>query len=87
MAKLLVNDVHIGNDSELLGDDLNNYKGFFHGEGNEQEEKYYEHGAHFPYKTLYSKLENLKKVLSPSRLEETSKGKALFKFSPISEGY
>ena len=42
-----------------------NYKGVFY--NNDQEIKSYEHGAHFPYFFLYSRLESLIKTLSPER--------------------
>ena len=46
------------------------YKGIFYGDNNEQ--KYYEHGAHFLYKDLCRKLEKVSKQLSPSRRGEVS---------------
>lgn len=46
------------------------YKGIFYGDNNEQ--KYYEHGAHFLYKDLYRRLEKVSKQLSPSRRGEVS---------------
>jgi hypothetical protein len=49
-------------------DVLNNYRGYFANE-DEPEERYFEHGAHFPYKLLVNKLNYLYKSLSPSRRE------------------
>ena len=37
--------------------DIDNYKGYFIENGEEEEKKYYEFGAHFPYKYLYHQLE------------------------------
>jgi hypothetical protein len=77
MVKLVIDEIKIHSDSEtdiVDQENLANYKGYFHNE-EESEEKYYEFGAHFPYKTLFSKLEKLKKSLSPSRIESTPKSK------------
>jgi hypothetical protein len=85
MAKLVVEDIHLSNisDTDIVDqENLNNYKGYFHNE-EETEERYYEHGAHFPYKILFSKLEGLKKTLSPSRVEADAKSKILLKHSPV----
>lgn len=46
-------------------DDLLNYKGKYHAD--EQEEKYFEDGAHFQYVDLYHRLEKLLVKLSPER--------------------
>jgi hypothetical protein len=73
MAKLILsNKIEANQDSEdAMADDdqLNNYKGVFFGEDTEQ--KYYEAGAHFSYKILCRLLENLTKILSPSRKAKT----------------
>jgi hypothetical protein len=57
---------HMEESEEDMIDDLNNYKGVFHNE-EEPEERYYEHGAHFPYQILCRKLEDLMIKLSPER--------------------
>jgi hypothetical protein len=71
MTQLIVNDnINICSDSEneeVNEDDLNNYRGYFH-EQEETEEKYFEHGAHFPYKYLVKKLEEILKI-EPIRRE------------------
>ena len=41
--------------------DIDNYKGYFVENGEEEEKKYYEFGAHFPYKYLYHQLEIIAK--------------------------
>jgi len=41
--------------------DIDNYKGYFIENGEEEEKKYYEFGAHFPYKYLYQQLEIIAK--------------------------
>ena len=38
-------------------DDLLNYRGYFVENGDEEEKKFYEYGAHFPYMYLYQRLE------------------------------
>jgi hypothetical protein len=89
MSKLVVDEVQVGNDSEadlLDGDGLNNYKGYFHNE-QEPEERYYEYGAHFPYKVLQTKLEELRKVVSPSRLDDGPKGRFYNKIRTIQEDH
>ena len=40
-------------------DDLLNYRGYFVENDDEEEKKFYEYGAHFPYKFLYQRLEIL----------------------------
>ena len=42
-----------------LNDNLNEYKGIFYNENEEEEQKFYEGGAHFKYKDLYNILEEL----------------------------
>ena len=46
--------------SESMEEELNDgeYKGRFN-QGEDDETEFYEHGAHFPYKALYSRLEEL----------------------------
>ena len=69
MAKLLLsNNIEANQDSEDAmtdEDHAENYKGVFFGEDTEQ--KYYEAGAHFPFKGLCKILESIIKTLSPSR--------------------
>jgi hypothetical protein len=71
MRQLVVNDeLNIRKDSEngeMNEDELNNYRGHFHAE-EEPEERYYEHGAHFPYKYLFKKMEDFLKN-EPGRRE------------------
>ena len=55
--------------------DLDNnieYKGQFGGDDNEEELQFYEHGAHFKYKALYNKLEQLVNVLQENDLISSS---------------
>ena len=40
-------------------DDLLNYRGYFVENGDDEEKKFYEYGAHFPYMYLYQRLEIL----------------------------
>lgn len=49
--------------------DLNNYKGIYFGGDNEQ--TYFEAGAHFRYKDLCAKLEKLVLSLTPDRRGKT----------------
>jgi hypothetical protein len=69
MAKLVLsNNIEANQDSEdAMADDdqVDNYKGVFFGEDTEQ--KYYESGAHFPFKGLCRILESIVRTLSPSR--------------------
>ena len=44
---------------------IENYKGYFF--NNDQELKYFESGAHFPFEYICSKLDSLIKTLSPER--------------------
>ena len=47
-------------------DDMYNYKGYFVENGEEDEKKFYEFGAHFPYMYLYQRLE----IIAQERKEE-----------------
>jgi hypothetical protein len=49
--------------------DIDNYKGYFIENGEEEEKKYYEFGAHFPYKYLYHQLEIIAKEKEKKRRE------------------
>lgn len=51
----------ITEDKEIYSDKIYNYKGYFSdkADGEEEEIKYYEHGAHFPYSFLFQKVEIL----------------------------
>jgi hypothetical protein len=64
MAREKNRDSHIDND-------LNNYKGIYFGGDNEQ--TYFESGAHFKYKELCAKLEKLVLSLTPDR-----RGKSMY---------
>ena len=55
---LLENDESKEDDIEFK-DDLLNYRGYFVENGDEEEKKFYEYGAHFPYMYLYQRLEIL----------------------------
>ena len=68
-SKLLVsNKVDVNQDSDdAMADDnqVGNYKGVFYGD--ETEQRYYEGGAHFPYKEMCRILNKVLNNLSPSR--------------------
>lgn len=51
----------ITEDKEIYSDKIYNYKGYFVDKADEEEEeiKYYEHGAHFPYSFLFQNIEIL----------------------------
>jgi hypothetical protein len=50
-------------DEDLLEQDyiqgINNYKGIFGHEDSEEEQRYFEYGAHFPFKWICERLEEL----------------------------
>ena len=50
-------DEEESNDDIEVKDDIYNYKGYFVENEEEEEKKFYEFGAHFPYKYLYNRLE------------------------------
>ena len=52
-------------DAMVEDENAGNYKGVFFGDDTEQ--KYYEHGAHFDFKDLCKRLEFKLRSLSPSR--------------------
>ena len=52
---------HFTESGTCINDNLNDYKGIFYNENEEEEQKYYEGGAHFKYKDLYHLLEELVK--------------------------
>ena len=52
-------DEEESNDNIEVKDDIYNYKGYFVENEEEEEKKFYEFGAHFPYMYLYQKLEIL----------------------------
>lgn len=52
------------------GEEVNNYKGLFYGD-QEEEERYFDYGAHFPYKELCRRLEKVVATLDPTRRGET----------------
>ena len=67
MAELVLdpnfnNNDYSEEDIDLNNKDMLNYRGYFNENDNNEEEepKYFEHGAHFPYYFLYQKLEILK---------------------------
>jgi hypothetical protein len=53
---------------------LDNYKGIFCNEESEEEQRYFEYGAHFQYKWLVQRLEELSRAYSPrtNSLNETA---------------
>ena len=56
------NKIYMENFTEsgtCINDNLNEYKGIFYNENNEEEQKFYEGGAHFKYYELYDILEEL----------------------------
>ena len=63
-VKEQINDTH-------LEKNLNNFKGIYFGEDNEQ--TYFEFGAHFRHKDLCSKLEKFVLTLTPDR-----RGKSMY---------
>lgn len=62
---ILVNNLERKDDSDndLLEQDniqgIKNYKGIFGYDDSDEEQRYYEYGAHFPYKWLCERLEEL----------------------------
>jgi hypothetical protein len=74
----------VGNNLEKLEDseeedlienhNLNNYKGILGNDESEEEQRYFEYGAHFSYKWLCERLEELSKAITPNTnsLNETS---------------
>ena len=54
------------NDDIEVRDDIYNYKGYFVENEEDEEKKFYEFGAHFPYKYLYQRLE----IIAQERAEE-----------------
>ena len=74
MAMLRVSDNLIKKeDEEIYIDDVkqgNEYKGIFYGK--DSPKRYHEAGAHFSYNYMYSKLMELCRSLSPSRLDGKS---------------
>ena len=53
--------------------DIFNYKGYFIENEEEEEKKFYEFGAHFPYKYLYQKLEIIAKEREEKQKELENK--------------
>jgi hypothetical protein len=64
-------NIKIEIDDNRQKNDLINYKGQFFNEN--VDTKYYEHGAHFQYKDLCKRLDNLLSTMSPSRRGKQSK--------------
>ena len=56
MAEYYIDKKHTNGNIDVKND-IDNYKGYFVENGKEEEKKYYEFGAHFPYKYLYHQLE------------------------------
>ena len=54
-------------------DDLMNYRGYFVENGEEEEKKFYEYGAHFPYMYLYQRLEILAQERNKNKKELENK--------------
>ena len=59
-------DEEESNDNIEVKDDIYNYKGYFVENEEEEEKKFYEFGAHFPYMYLYQRLE----ILAQEREEQ-----------------
>jgi hypothetical protein len=64
MAQLILDtniakDENFDEDNQLDNEDILNYRGCFHNEPDDFEQKYYEYGAHFPYEYICKKLELL----------------------------
>lgn len=60
------NEINIEDDQDDENEDLLHYKGKYFDD--DQDEKYYEAGAHFAYTDLYYRLEKLATKLSPDRI-------------------
>lgn len=60
-----VKDEQDSEDAMVKDQNAGEYKGVFYGDNNEQ--RYYEHGAHFQFKDLCKRLEALLRTMSPSR--------------------
>ena len=78
MALLLLDDnvkVHDVDDEDMLAnpDEVNNYKGMYQNDDDEQEQKYFEFGAHFPYDVLCRKLDEIRRAQPISLKESPSK--------------
>jgi hypothetical protein len=58
-----------------INDNLNEYKGIFYNENEEEEQKFYEGGAHFKYDDLYEILEEIVKK------EEKQKNKIITEYN------
>jgi hypothetical protein len=77
MAQIILDENFENNyddsDFDINNNNILNYKGYFleNEEEENEEPKYYEFGAHFPYKYLYQKLE----ILKEEREEEEIKNK------------
>ena len=57
MADYFFDEDEESNDNIEVKDDIYNYKGYFVENEEEEEKKFYEFGAHFPYMYLYQRLE------------------------------
>ena len=60
-------DEEESNDNIDVKNDIFNYKGYFVENEEEEEKKFYEFGAHFPYKYLYQRLEIIAKEREEKR--------------------
>jgi hypothetical protein len=73
MSQLIVNNniekLEDSDDEDLIeqnnNNNLNNYKGIFGNDESEEEQRYFEYGAHFPYKWLCQRLEELSRAKTP----------------------
>ena len=65
------NESYSDDDIDINNNDLLNYRGYFQNndDNDEDEPKYFEHGAHFPYYFLYQKLEIIKQELESREIE------------------
>ena len=80
MEDLFLDEDEDQNEDLEIKDDIYNYKGYFV-ENGEEEKKFYEFGAHFPYMFLYQKLEIIaqereeKKKILENKLKQIEKEK------------
>ena len=59
MEEYLLENEESKEDDIEFREDILNYRGYFVENGDEEEKKFYEYGAHFPYMYLYQRLEIL----------------------------
>ena len=72
MEEFFIDEEESNGDIEVKND-IYNYKGYFVENEEEEEKKFYEFGAHFPYKYLYQKLEIIAKEREEKQKELENK--------------